>query len=208
MLNPMVPGAMADGYLTASNPYDGYMYVFGKGQTTTTVTAPDVAVPLGTALTIKGTVLDMSPGQPNTPCVSAASMETQMEYLHIQMPIDGLWHNETIAGVPVTLTAIGSDGSVTDLGSVTSNGYYGTFSMAWTPPKEDTYTIIASFAGDDSYGSSNAATAVTVGPAPEPYPEPVEPEAPPDNTPMFVGSTAAIIIAIAIVGILLYRKHA
>jgi hypothetical protein len=27
----MSPGAVADGYLTASNSYDGYMYVFGKG---------------------------------------------------------------------------------------------------------------------------------------------------------------------------------
>jgi len=73
-------------------------------------------------------------------------METQMEYLHMQMPIDGLWHNLTITGVPVTLTAIGTDGTVIDLGQVTTNGYYGTFSKAWTPPKEDTYTIIASFA--------------------------------------------------------------
>jgi outer membrane protein assembly factor BamB len=76
----MSPGAMADGYLTASNSYDGYMYVFGKGQSETTVTAPDVAVPLGTAITIKGTVLDKSPAQPGTPCVSKDSMTTEMEH--------------------------------------------------------------------------------------------------------------------------------
>jgi len=209
MLNPMTPGAMADGYLTASNPYDGYMYVFGRGESATTVTAPDVAVPLGTALTIKGTVLDQSPGQQGTPCVSAASMETQMEYLHLQMPIDGLWHNETIAGVPVTLTAIGSDGSVTDLGQVTTNGYYGTFSKAWTPPKEDTYTIIASFAADDSYGSSNAATAVTVGPAPA-TPETPEIPTPVDYTMTITYAAIAIIIAVAIalaLAVLLLRKR-
>ena len=56
-------GPIADGYLTASG-YDGYTYVFGKGKSETTVTAPDVAVPKGTAITIKGTVLDMSPAQP------------------------------------------------------------------------------------------------------------------------------------------------
>ena len=67
----MTPGAVADGYLTASNSYDGYMYVFGKGKSATTVTAPDVSVPLGTAFTIKGTVLDQSPAQTGTPCVSA-----------------------------------------------------------------------------------------------------------------------------------------
>jgi len=209
MLNPMTPGAMADGYLTASNPYDGYMYVFGRGESVTTVTAPDVAVPLGTALTIKGTVLDQSPGQQGTPCVSAASMETQMEYLHLQMPIDGLWHNETIAGVPVTLTAIGSDGSVIDLGSVTTNGYYGTFSKAWAPPKEDTYTIIASFAADDSYGSSNAATAVTVGPAPA-TPETPEIPTPVDYTMTIVyaavGISIVVLVAVA-AAILILRKR-
>ena len=31
------PGAVADGYLTGSDMYDGYMYVFGKGKSDTTV---------------------------------------------------------------------------------------------------------------------------------------------------------------------------
>jgi hypothetical protein len=87
-------------------------------------------------------------------------MSTQMEFLQMQMPIDGLWHNETITGVPVILTAIASDGTVTDIGTVTTNGYYGTFSQAWAPPAEGTYTILASFNGDDSYGSSSAATPI------------------------------------------------
>ena len=206
---PMTPGAIADGYLTASNPYDGYMYVFGRGKSATTVTAPDTAVSLGTAFTIKGTVLDQSPGQPDTPCVSKESMATQMEYLHMQHPIDGLWHNESVAGVPVTLTAIGSDGSVIDLGSVTTNGYYGTFGKAWTPPKQDTYNIIASFAADDSYGSSNAATYVTVGPAPT---TPSTPEIPTavDYTMTITYAAIAIIIAVVLavaVAVLLLRKR-
>jgi len=165
--NPMDPGAAADGYLTASNSYDGYMYVFGKGKSATTVTAPDVEVPKGSAITIKGTVLDMSPAQEGTPCVSVNSMDTQMNYLHIRRPIDGLYHNETITGVPVMLTAIGQDGSYVDIGTTTSDGYYGTFELAWTPTEEGTYKILAQFTGDDSYGSSGAATAVTVGPAVE-----------------------------------------
>jgi outer membrane protein assembly factor BamB len=196
--NPMVPGAIADGYLTASNSYDGYMYVFGKGMSATTVTAPDVAVPLGTAFTIKGTVLDQSPAQPGTPCVAQDSMTLQMEHIHMQMPITGLWNNETLTGVPVILTAIGSDGTVIDIGSVTTNGYYGTFGYAWNPPKEDTYTILASFAGDDSYGSSSAATFVSVGPAPAPYPD--FPEAPTlvDNSTLLYGILAAVVVAILI----------
>ena len=114
---------VADGYLSVSCS-DGYQYVYGKGKTATTITAPDVSVPLGTAFTIKGTVLDQSPAQPNTPCVSKESMTTQMQYLHKQQPIGGIWGNETITGVPVTLTAIGLDGSFIDIGTVTTNGYY------------------------------------------------------------------------------------
>ena len=200
-----VANGIADGYLTAGSSRDGYMYVFGKGKSATTVTAPDVAVPLGTAFTIKGTVLDQSPGQPGTPCVSKDSMETQMEYLHMQMPIDGLWHNETITGVPVTLTAIASDGSVLDLGSATTSGYYGTFEKAWTPPAEGTYKIIATFASDDSYGSSAAATAVTVGPAPAEVVIPEQPT-PPDYTLTLLGGFIAVIVAVALVGMILYRK--
>jgi len=163
--NPMNYGAIADGYLTAANSWDGYFYVFGKGQTTTTVTAPQTAIPKGTSFLISGTVLDESPAQPETPCVSADSMSIQMEYLHLQRPIDGIWGNETITGVPVALTAISSTGDYVDLGTVTTDGYYGTFDFAWTPSTEGVYKIIASFAGDESYGSSSASTSVIIGPA-------------------------------------------
>ena len=178
------------------------MYVFGKGKSATTVSAPDVSVPLGTAFTIKGTVMDMSPGQPNTPCVSKDSMTTQMEYLHMQYPIDGLYHNDTITGVAVNLIAVGAGGSFNTIDTVTTDGYYGTFTKTWTPTTEGDYQIIASFEGDDSYGSSSASTTVSVGPAlstPEP-PETVIP----DYTMTIVGAAVAIIIAVAIVGLLVF----
>jgi hypothetical protein len=195
----MTVGAVADGYLTASNSYDGYMYVFGKGQSETTVTAPDVAVSKGTAMTIKGTVLDLSPGQPGTPCVSADSMATQMEYLHMQHPIDGVDHTKTITGVQVTLTAVDEDGDWIDLGKTTTDGYYGTFGFKWTPPGEGMYEIIASFEGDDSYGSSSASTFVTVGPAPS-QGEPQESEEPSAEAP-FPTTEVAIVAAVAVVAV-------
>ncbi len=205
---PMSPGPMADGYTTAA-AQDGYMYVFGIGKSATTVTAPDVVMPLGNGIVIKGTVLDISPAQPNTPCVSKESMTTQMEYLHMQAPIDGIFHNLAITGVPVTLTAMGSDGSVIDIGTVTTNGYYGTFSKEWTPPNQDTYTIIASFPGSEAYGSSSAATSVSVGPAPAPiaFPEQI---APTDYTMTIVETGIGIVIAIVIavaIAVLLLRKR-
>ncbi len=191
-------GAVSDGYFTASNSYDGYMYVFGKGKTTTTVTAPNIVVQKGTGIVIQGTILDISPAQPGTPAVSKDSMSTEMQYLHMQYPIDGIWHNESITGVPVTLTALDSNGNSENIGTVTTDGYYGTFSKTWTPPIEGDYKIIASFAGDDSYGSSSAATTISVGTAaatPTATSAPVQ--AAQDTTPL-MAATFGIIIAIAV----------
>ena len=199
---PIAPG---DGYLLLTDQYSGTQWTVGKGKSATTVTAPDVVVPKGTGVVIKGTVTDLSPAQPGTPCVSEDSMELQMEYLHMQMPIDGLWHNETMTGVPVVLTAIDQNENVIDIGTATTSAYYGTFEMAWTPPAEGTYRIIASFAGDASYGSSAASTAVSVGPAVEPVEIPEQPT-PPDYTLTIIVAAIAVIIAVALVGILLFMK--
>jgi len=203
--SPMSAGAIADGYLTASNSWDGYMYVFGKGKSKTTVDAPSTALPKGQGIVIRGTVLDMSPAQPDTPCISKESMTTQMEYLHLQQPIDGLYRNVTMTGVPVTLTALDANDNAIDIGTATTSAYYGTFEMAWTPPSEGTYKIIASFAGDDSYGSSGASTAISVGPATSEITIP-EQIAPPDYTMAIIGGIIAVIIAVAISTVLLYRK--
>jgi len=131
-----------------------------------------------------------------------------MEYLHLQQPIDGIWHNETITGVPVTLTAIDSNGSYTNIGTVTSEGYYGTFSKTWTPTAEGDYQIIASFLGDDSYGSSGASTVVSVGPAPtSTQPNVVNQVV--DTTPILyavVGVGIAVIVAVALAVLILRRK--
>jgi len=199
------PGAVADGYLAAGSLQDGSMYVFGKGKSATTVSAPQTSVPKGTTVLIQGAVLDMSPAQPGTPCVSKESMATYMEYLHMQKPIpDGY----VVTGVPVTLLAIGSDSTVIDIGTVKSD--LGGFRCEWIPPDEDLYTITASFMGDDSYGSSWAATALSVGPAPE---EPTEPAAQEDIdravdslTPMFLGIIVAVAVAI-IIGIVSILDH-
>jgi hypothetical protein len=201
------PGAIVDGYLTAANSWDGYTYVYGKGKSATTVEAPLTAIPLGESVVIQGTVLDLSPAQPNTPCVSQDSMTTQMEYLHMQQPIGGIWGNETMTGVPVFLSALDSNGNTETIGTVTTNAYYGTFSCAWTPPIEGNYTIMANFAGDDSYSSSGASTAIFVGPAPTVAPTQEPLQLPPDNTMLIIAAAVAIIIAIAIATMLLLRKR-
>lgn len=138
-----------------------------------------------------------------------------MEYLHMQQPLDGLWHNFTMTGVPVVLTAIDSKNNVYDIGTTTSNAYDGTYGMAWIPPSADTYHKTASFAGTWSYGSSSAGTSPLVSAAATITPAPTATTATltlGDITNSLVTYIAvaavAIIIAIVIVGIVLYRKHA
>ncbi len=203
------PGAIADGYLTFASSYDGMMYVFGKGKSATTVSAPMTEVAKGTSITIEGTVTDLSPAQPGTPCVSVDSMGTQMEYIHMQQPIDGIWHNITLTGVPVSLTAFADDGSYVDIGTATTDAYHGTFGYSWAPPNEGTYRIVATFAGDASYGSSGSATYVTVGPAPAQITIPEQPT-PPDYTMTIIGTGIAVIVVFAIglaVAVMMLKKR-
>ena len=213
IMGSMRPAAVADGYLAASDSYDGYLYVFGKGISKTTVEAPMTSIAKGTGIMIKGTVLDMSPAQPNTPCVSKDSMTTQMQYLHKQQPIDGLWHNETINGVPVSIDAVDPNGNYIHIGDVVSDGYTGSFGYTWLPENAGQYTVTATFKGDDSYGSSFATTYASMN-------EPTAASPTPTTTSLANIATTtdlmtyitvaaiAIIIAIAIVGVLLLRKRA
>jgi hypothetical protein len=202
------PGPAADGYLTVPSA-DGCMYVFGKGQSQTTVNAPDTSITAGEKVIIKGTVVDLSIAQPNTPCVSKESMATQMEYLHIQHPIDGLYHNLTITGVPVSIDATDPNGNPVHIGDVTTEGYSGTFGYEWQPMIAGKYQITATFLGDDSYGSSFATTYATVSEAPleSPTATPISFDA--INNTIMTGLTVvgiAIIIAI-IAAVLLLRKR-
>lgn len=205
----MSPGPIADGYLTAGNFYDGYLYAFGKGQSATTVTAPQIAITSGTSIVISGTVLDQSPAQQGKACVSDDSMGTYMEYLHMQQPIDGIYHNVTIAGVPVSIDAVDPNGNYMHIETVTSD-VSGTFAYTWTPTIAGDYQITATFAGSGGYGSSWAQTYATVINAPEASPTatPISFDAINNTvTSTIIGGVVAIIVAIAIVGVLSLRKR-
>ena len=112
----MSAGPAADGYLTAASNYDGTMYVLGKSQSKTTVSAPQTAIAQGGSVVITGTVLDQAPASTGTPSVSDESMATWMDYLHFQMPIDGIYHNITITGVPVSIDAVDPNGNPIHIG--------------------------------------------------------------------------------------------
>ncbi len=204
--------AAADGYLIGTSAYDGTMYVMGMGPSATTISAPQAAVTSGDKVVISGTVLDQSPAQPGTPCVADQYQDTWMDYLHMQMPINGLYGNITVQGVPVIISAVDPNGNSIPIATVTSD-ISGTFSYTWTAPTlTGDYKIMATFAGSNSYGASWAETHATVVAAPpvSPTPTPVSISGlatTADLTNYILVGVIVIIIAIAIVGILMLRKH-
>jgi hypothetical protein len=198
---PMQPGAIADGYLTAANGYDGYMYVFGKGKSSSTIEAPLTSVTLGQKAVLKGTVIDQSPGQPGTPCVAKESMTEWMDYLHMQHTVPA-----NVKGVSVSIDIVDPNSNFFHIADVTTDGYSGTFGYEWEPEVPGLYTVTATFIGDDSYGSSFATTYVSVGEAPAPTATP-PPQTPIDYMPMMYALLAVGIIAIVLMLVLLFRKR-
>ena len=195
--------AIADGYATWCNGYDNQIYVVGRGPSTTTVSAPDVAAVYGTPVVIKGTVMDISAGTkqneqaarfPNgIPAMSDASMKDWMGYVYQQQPLPA-----DAVGVNVTLSVLDSNNNCYDIGTATTDAN-GFFSYEYTPEIPGKFTVYATFAGTNGYWPSQAVTAFTVmqEPVVTPPPTPV-PQAPVET--YFAVSTIAIIIAIAIVG--------
>jgi len=203
------PDPAADGYLTASSSYSGYFYVLGRGKTAITLTAPQTALTQGQGVVLSGSILDMSPAQPGIACVSSDSMSTWMDYIHFQMPIDGLHHNVTITGVPISIDAVDPNGNSIHIADITSD-LTGTFGYTWNVPSTaGDYQLTATFMGDDSYGSSFTSAFVNVAEGSQSTP-------PADRgtlatmadlmTYLAIG-VIIIIIAIAIVGVLILRKH-
>jgi hypothetical protein len=202
------PGPIADGYLTVGSS-DGYRYVFGKGRCATTVSASPKISAHGSSVLIEGTVLDMSPAQPGTPAVSKESMSAWMEYVHLQRPIPA-----DVTGVPVSLDTLDPNGNYVHIGDVTTD-MSGTFGFMWTPEVPGEYAVMATFMGDDSYGSSWAETHVGVTEAPEELelPEygsdewPEYPEAPAYTTIDLVLIAAIVVVAILVVYDIFFRKR-
>jgi outer membrane protein assembly factor BamB len=198
------PRSIANGYLIATDGENGIQYCIGKGKTATSITAPTTAVTAGTSVLIQGTVMDMSPGKPNTPAVSDDYMDQWMDYLYGQ--------NATLLnsppspdGVPVRILAIDSNGNPELIGTTISDSS-GHYSFKWTPDTPDVYKIAATFDGSESYWGSWAQTGLAIEAASETSPSTSATSTPPYEM-YTIGTGIAIIIAIAIVGLLILRKR-
>ncbi len=205
--------AISDGVMLAESSYDNQIYAYGMGPSKTTVTAPNVGVTTSTPITISGTVTDISAGSkqeasaanfPNgLPCVSDASMTPFMEAVYEQQVMPN-----NITGVPVTLSVIDSNHNLRVIGSTTSDAS-GMYTMTWTPDIEGNYTVIANFAGSNSYYPSSAEASIFAGPTSTTAPIATAQSNVVTTTDLMtyiVVAIIAIIIAIAIATVLMLRK--
>jgi hypothetical protein len=209
---------IADGYLVSASQYDNLIYTIGKGPSAITVAAPQSGVSQGSRFAITGTVTDQSPGAKayatkfgllnGVPAVSDESQEALMEFLYEQQP-----EPTNATGVTVKIDAIDPNGNFVNLGETTSdsNGFY---CFQANPDMlsagAGTYKIIATFAGSQSYGSSTALAAFTVNAQTTATPTTVSQQnvaTTADLVTYLALGVTAIIIAIAVVGVLLLRKH-
>ena len=202
--------SVADGTLIYWNNYDHQIYAIAQGPTDTAVSIQNDVVTLGDTVLVTGSVVDISAGTEQeeqarrfpdgVPAVSEDSMEGWMEYVYMQKARP----SDTV-GVDVTLTVLDPNNNVYDVGTATSDAS-GMFSLTFEPEVPGKYTVIATFPGSAGYWGSYSETAIIVEEAPLP-PAPEEPlELPPTET-YITAATIAIIIAIAIVGLLLFRKR-
>jgi len=197
---------IVDGVVTVLNAYDNQLYSYAKGPSAMTVTAPNVGVTTATPITIRGTVTDISAGTkqeaqaanfPNgVPAVSDASQSAWMEYVYMQQQCP-----TNATGVPVNISVFDSNGNYRQIGSTTSDAS-GVFSLTWTPDISGDYTVVASFAGSESYYPSSAETAFTATElAPTASPAPTA--APSMADQFFAPAIAGLFVAIIVVGLLI-----
>jgi hypothetical protein len=202
---------IADGFIVGLNLYDNQIYCFGKGPSATTVTVQDDVISQGGSVLIKGTVTDQSPGATKLaknlgyangiPAISDEDQQAWMEYLYSQQVMPS-----NPKGVDVTLDAIDPNGNFIPIGTVTSD-MSGMFKKAFVPEVPGEYTIIATFAGSNSYYSSYAETAINVEEAPA-SPTPAT-ETTVQESPMLtyvLASVIALIVIVVAIGVLMLRR--
>jgi hypothetical protein len=129
-----------------------------------------------------------------------------MGYVYQQQP-----EPTNFTGVTVSLTVVDSNNNFRSIGTATTDAS-GSFNLNWAPDIPGSYTIYAEFAGTNGYFPSFAETHVYASAAHEATPTPTTVT---QNLPtasdvlLYLAVVAiAIIVAIAIVGVLILRKHA
>jgi hypothetical protein len=199
---------VADGNIVTLNLYDNRIYCYGKGASATTVAASPEVSTFGSTVLITGTVTDDSRSGSRdinggletplkgTPAICDADMQAWMEYLFMDQgkPLD-------LKGVDVVFETLDPNGNYYKIGNTTSDGN-GNYGFAFHPEVPGLYTIFARFDGTHSYYPSSATTYLSVDEvAPTATPQPAVTL--PQTETYILGVGIAIIIAVAIVGVVL-----
>lgn len=203
---------IGDSVIVGFSSYDNTITALGKGPSATTVSTPQTGVSKGSKLLLSGTVMDVSPGtkQTNTmlrfpegvPAVSDASISAWMLYVYKTEQLNPM----DIQGVTVQLEAYDPNGEYLYIGAATTD-MYGNYGLEFTPAKEGTYWIMASFKESGAYYGSVDTAYLAVGPQVTPSgPITPEPHAPIITTEVAVILVAAIA-AIVVVAFLALRKR-
>jgi outer membrane protein assembly factor BamB len=202
---------IGDSIMVTQDTYDQQIYAVGKGPSAMTVTAPDAGVSTNSAVMIRGTITDVSPGTtdaniatrfPNgVPVVSDESQSDWMLYVYKQFE-----QPASATGVPVSIDAVDPNGNYVHLGDTVSDSS-GRFHLSFTPAASGDYVIYATFGGSAAYYSSFAQTEMTVmGAQSTSTPAPSQTTQTPYEL-YTIGSAIIILVAIALVALLLLRKR-
>ena len=207
--------AMADGYCNWFNGYDNQIYTVGRGPSTMTVSAPNLAAASGQAIVVSGSVLDISAGSkqneqaarfPNgIPLANDMIMGDWMGYVYQQKPLPS-----NFLGVDVEISVVDANGNFRSIGSATTDAK-GKYNLVWTPDIPGTYQVVATFSGTNGYWPCSDTTAFSVSEAAA-TPEPTEVTqtnlATTSDVMMFLAvGVVAIIIAVAVATVLILRKR-
>jgi len=198
--------AIADSYTNFFNSYDSRIYTLGKGPSETTVTVGPKSSTIGGNVVIEGTVTDVSVGLQTTeiegrfpagvPACADSSMKDWMAYIHQQQPKPA-----TFTGVNVNIILIDSNGNYQGPFTTTTDGK-GYYSLTYTPNIPGDFKVYAYFDGTNGYWQSNAETTFNMVESPA-TPTPAATAAPSIADQYFLPMSAAIIVAIVVIGALL-----
>jgi len=198
--------AIADGYTNFFNGIDNQIYTLGRGPTTMTVTAPNLAAASGQPVVIAGTLTDVSSGTKQdqlaarfangVPLANDMIMGDWMGYLYQQKPLP-----TNFLGVTVDVSVVDANGNFRSIGTTTTDAT-GKYNLVWTPDISGTYQVVATFAGTNGYWPASATTAFSVE-QPLPTASPIPAIAFPPTEMYVVGMGIAIIVVIAIIGALI-----
>ncbi len=102
---------------------------------------------------------------------------------------------------PVSVYVIDSNGNYRNIGNTTSDAS-GSYSLQWTPDITGKYTVVATFAGSNSYYGSSAETSFAVD-SPTATAAPLATQVPSAADLYFIPAIVGVIIAVIVVGAVL-----